>query len=34
MKDIYQHHLWWAFKLNEVAPYYTKTDFGAQFSIL
>lgn len=23
---------WWhAFKLNEVAPYYTKTDFGAQF---
>ena len=23
--------LWYAFKLNEVAPYYTKTDFGAQF---
>jgi len=22
---------WYAFKLNEVAPYYTKTDFGAQF---
>ncbi|MEP3277270.1 MAG: C4-dicarboxylate TRAP transporter substrate-binding protein [Stappiaceae bacterium] len=23
---------WWhAFKLNEIAPYYTKTDFGAQF---
>ena len=21
---------WYAFKLNEVAPYYTKTDFGAQ----
>ena len=22
---------WYAFKLNEVAPHYTKTDFGAQF---